>query len=127
MGSIQARLDRDARRGRAVKLRQPRNVVEALVYWFRQNHEWRCFYCGLHLVKGTTVWQDNQRSWDHFVPRIRGGGGNLNLVPSCERCNGLKGEKLPSVFRVEFGCPFYAELLYLASESLPVPGNGAKM
>src|SRR5690348_1238381 len=45
-----------------------------------------CWYCG----NPTNPYRDF--SVDHFVP-VKNGGAHLisNLVPSCRRCNGLKG------------------------------------
>ncbi len=35
-------------------------------------------------------------SIDHVLPRSRGGGDNwFNLVPACQPCNGLKGDRTP--------------------------------
>ena len=48
-----------------------------------------CFYC-----------EEIADTWDHIVPRIRGGIGTIdNLVPSCRSCNSRKGSKPLYIFR----------------------------
>ena len=46
----------------------------------------RCAYCG----KGMTL-KDATR--DHVVPKSKGGGNNVkNLLPTCKKCNQMKGD-----------------------------------
>jgi 5-methylcytosine-specific restriction endonuclease McrA len=54
----------------------------------------RCYYCGSLLEHKTTF------CIDHIVPRISGGGDELeNVVPACRSCNSAKGTKQLEEFR----------------------------
>ena len=49
--------------------------------------DWNCYYCGA-IVTGRA------RCKDHFKPRSKGGLNNeTNLVPACNVCNGIKGDR----------------------------------
>lgn len=51
----------------------------------RDNHQ--CQYCGCHLTT-------KNLSWDHVVPRDKGGKTTWrNIVSSCQKCNVKKGNK----------------------------------
>jgi 5-methylcytosine-specific restriction endonuclease McrA len=51
-----------------------------------------CFYCGRRLVLNSPQRKDRM-TMDHLVPRSKGGNGYFhNLVPSCKRCNRVKGD-----------------------------------
>lgn len=52
----------------------------------------RCWYCGRHL-------HPRDFHLDHLVPRSRGGGDGLNLVPACPPCNLRKGNLDLETFR----------------------------
>lgn len=61
----------------------------------------RCAYCG----KGMTL-KDATR--DHVVPKSKGGGNNVkNLLPTCKKCNQMKGDMSLDKFRLVFfkDCP----------------------
>ena len=53
----------------------------------------RCHYCRLTTVKDLPHSHPRKATIDHKTPRSRGGGWSLdNLVISCDRCNGEKGD-----------------------------------
>jgi HNH endonuclease len=57
----------------------------------RQAYVYRCGYCGVHEEEAGGALEI-----DHFQPRIRGGGDDLdNLVYCCPTCNRLKGDFWP--------------------------------
>lgn len=37
-------------------------------------------------------------TWDHAIPRSRGGGNGRNKVPACWICNHLKADRTPEEF-----------------------------
>lgn len=39
---------------------------------------------------------DRRRTWDHVMPRAKGGGGAFNILLCCRECNALKSAALPS-------------------------------
>ena len=47
-----------------------------------------CYYCGVELTKHG----DTKVTWDHKIPRAKGGKGNDNYVLACFRCNQDKGQ-----------------------------------
>jgi 5-methylcytosine-specific restriction endonuclease McrA len=51
--------------------------------WVRQRG--CCYYCGRHVPK-------ERATFDHCVPRCRGGAVKNNGVMACEPCNGRKGD-----------------------------------
>lgn len=55
-----------------------------------------CFYCG---KPGSLTPGPDQLTKDHVFPVSLGGGGgawsNVNIVPACLECNGLKGNMHP--------------------------------
>lgn len=52
-----------------------------------------CFYCGCGI-------DDYSRTVDHLIPESRGGiRANKNKVPSCKKCNELKGDMNPEEFK----------------------------
>jgi 5-methylcytosine-specific restriction endonuclease McrA len=54
----------------------------------------QCYYCTRALTKDVF-------SWDHVVPRCRGGSGcQENRVPACKRCNNRKGPLTDVEFRM---------------------------
>jgi 5-methylcytosine-specific restriction endonuclease McrA len=55
----------------------------------RQAYEGKCAYCGSHI-------EPNDFTWDHAVPRSRGGTDDIgNLVPAHRSCNSKKGKRTP--------------------------------
>jgi hypothetical protein len=55
----------------------------------------RCVYCGCDFLESVERYFD--WTWDHRVPRKKGGGdGSDNREPCCTTCNGLKGAFDPS-------------------------------
>lgn len=51
--------------------------------------EWLCQYCG-------EEFKTNELTFDHVIPRARGGRTNWeNIVASCRCCNAKKGSKMP--------------------------------
>lgn len=62
-------------------------------------HAHICIYCGAGAL-----------SWDHVVPRSRGGTNEpANLVPACRPCNSSKGARTPEewwIARADPGAPF---------------------
>lgn len=57
-----------------------------------------CFYC-----QTTFNWDDPDSefypTWDHKIPKSKGGGRGLNLVMACKRCNQEKGAMSVAEFR----------------------------
>lgn len=51
--------------------------------------------CG---ICGSGIEALDEVTYDHVVPRSKGGGNYGNLVPAHSRCNGEKGDRLP------YGC-----------------------
>lgn len=45
----------------------------------------RCWYCNIFLTVDIF-------SWDHIIPRSKGGSGRDNYVPACKKCNEEKGD-----------------------------------
>lgn len=58
----------------------------------------KCVYCGKQL-KIKTNGLDEKMTIDHWIPKSRGGGGDLeNLVCACDKCNSAKGDLMPEEF-----------------------------
>ena len=57
-----------------------------------------CFYCST-----TFNWDDEHSefypTWDHKIPRAKGGGKGSNLVLACKRCNQEKATMSVAEFR----------------------------
>ena len=52
----------------------------------------KCFYCEKPL-------QISEMTIDHFIPKLKGGSNTIdNFVPSCDKCNRLKGHLDPHIF-----------------------------
>ncbi len=50
---------------------------------------WHCQYCG-------NIYKTNQLTFDHVIPRSRGGRTSWdNIVSACKSCNTRKGSKFP--------------------------------
>jgi len=50
---------------------------------------WQCQYC-------STIFKTHELTFDHVIPRSRGGRTNWeNIVAACQKCNTLKGSKMP--------------------------------
>lgn len=50
----------------------------------------KCFYCSKEL-------QPSEGTRDHLVPKSKGGPRSIfNMVPSCRKCNTIKGDRLPT-------------------------------
>lgn len=47
----------------------------------------QCYYCGVTLTRRG----HHKITWDHRVPKSKGGNGKENLVPACFVCNQDKG------------------------------------
>lgn len=73
----------------------------------------RCYYC-----------RDSAATWDHVVPRSRGGTNHRrNLVPACQRCNGWKADRTLDEWReAGFGPVLKAEKL-CRDCAIPVTGR----
>lgn len=86
-------------------------IPKLVVAWYRKNHPWDCFYCGVHLELG-------QRTKDHIVPRCAGKFVIIsdNTVSCCKSCNGLKGHNQVGNFRQHRGPLFWGEQKYLESD-----------
>lgn len=57
-------------------------------YIYRRDNG-RCFYCNRNL-------KYRQATLDHYLPKSQGGNEVIyNLVLCCEKCNRLKGNKIP--------------------------------
>lgn len=62
--------------------------------WYKSNGH--CWYCG------TLPNPFSQFCIDHFIPKSRKGGDNIdNLVPSCRKCNQMKGNLTIEEFRIK--------------------------
>lgn len=70
-----------------VKPRQFHSKSPQAQAWAIFGHE--CFFCEITLSRST-------RTFDHFIPRVRGGQTRGNIVPSCAPCNTKKGGRLPT-------------------------------
>lgn len=58
----------------------------------------KCVYCGKSL-KIKTNRLEEKMTIDHWIPKSRGGDGNIeNLVCACNRCNSKKGDQMPEEF-----------------------------
>lgn len=60
----------------------------------------KCRYCGVLCViwVGPPFWRppapQNMATIDHVIPRVKGGGNNLeNLATACRKCNHAKGDR----------------------------------
>lgn len=84
--------------------------LAALVVWYRQHFPHHCFYCGRVLLtrpRRSPSWphgrpKPNQRTFDHVLPRSRGGGrleDSQNQVACCHPCNGKKDNLTIEQFR----------------------------
>lgn len=64
-----------------------------------------CFYCGCQTVipkRGDDVFIKNKLTADHII--LRSNGGTLerrNLIPCCELCNNMRGDKDFIAFGIE--------------------------
>lgn len=59
----------------------------------------RCFYCDTPLVEFGTIKNPRRATWDHVVPRHRGGKSvPANLILCCGHCNRMKGSLKCSKF-----------------------------
>jgi 5-methylcytosine-specific restriction endonuclease McrA len=58
---------------------------------YRSRARAHCFYC-----RTTFNWDDPQSefypTWDHKIPKSKGGGKGRNLVLACRRCNQEKAD-----------------------------------
>ena len=54
---------------------------------------YRCYYCGILLITDILT-------WDHVIPRSKGGtGSKKNMVACCRGCNGIKWDRSVPRFR----------------------------
>lgn len=83
----------------------------------------KCWYCGC-LFELADNW-----AIDHFIPGSKGGSHDLtNLVPSCHRCNCLKGNSDLNRFRELLalrlaGWPKFlpTQIIFLRSKNVAIP------
>lgn len=72
--------------------------MDSTVYYLIEEWGHVCSYCGRIDLRLTA---------DHVIPKSRPGGAQLrgmghnNMVPACQRCNGLKGAKTPLEWLME--------------------------
>lgn len=60
-----------------------------------REHEYRCFYCGIHAERGQ-MWLQKE----HLIPIARGGAHAVtNIRPACPHCNLVKGTLTEEEFR----------------------------
>ena len=94
--AVQARLTEyrtKLRQEFADEMAAQRVVPEWSVYQVLMRDGWQCFYCGADM-RG---WEPGQMHIDHFYPRSKGGGDELdNLVVSCAQCNLSKNNREPT-------------------------------
>jgi 5-methylcytosine-specific restriction endonuclease McrA len=50
----------------------------------------QCYYCGVKMTRSGTK-KPTSATWDHRLPKSRGGGNGNNRVRACRRCNTRKG------------------------------------
>lgn len=76
------------------------NVMRERVY---KKTSGKCFYCGRNIVLNGGSRKKDYMTCDHLIPRSKGGNAHFhNLVPSCKRCNRIKGDtKTIEQFRFE--------------------------
>jgi hypothetical protein len=55
----------------------------------RHSGRTRCSYCGCKFDTTDETWFNNQKTWDHIIPKVL--GGKLQL-PTCHFCNNGKGK-----------------------------------
>ena len=75
---------------------KPRRHHRCICWWKTRG---RCFYCKRRLVfwGGYKCQSDSNMVLDHFIPLSKGGVDDLsNLVPSCQLCDKLKRNFLPT-------------------------------
>lgn len=80
----------------------------------------RCAYCQRQMLTDWTECHSDhghrhpaRMTWDHVVPRSRGGKNGGNRVPVCRACNHKKGNRMPT------GCERLA--LVVLTAILPLP------
>lgn len=67
-------------------------ITELEVYVSLKTYEFKCIYCAEKL-------KPNKWHLDHYHPTSKSGKNRFeNLVPSCDRCNLMKGALLPNEF-----------------------------
>lgn len=66
----------------------------------RSSSHRKCWYCG-------KSFHSTRPTFDHQIPRSRGGGGGENLVLACKQCNNRKADMDVETYR------------YFLQESLP--------
>jgi len=71
----------------------------------------RCYFCGFDtLFPCRRNHVPNRAPIEHLIPKSQGGGGGVNLVLACARCNHLKGS-------------LSAEVFHLIARTLPYPNE----
>ena len=70
-----------------------------------------CFYCGAEFSPA------EPGTWDHKIPRSRGGGEGDNLVAACLRCNCQKGRRTVDEYRTMLQNRFFECLSVMADLS----------
>jgi hypothetical protein len=58
-----------------------------------------CVYCATEVRLSTLGPDDRRATFDHEIPKCRGGGDGENLVLACRRCNTAKGDMTGVEFR----------------------------
>lgn len=75
-------------KNRARKLKVLNKINQSDIDNLIQANNNLCFYCGIIVVRGINL------HLDHKIPLCKGGEHNIdNLVPSCKKCNLMKGTK----------------------------------
>ena len=82
--SISGMITKELRRARRMAATLPRRSNLLRVFGHR------CFYCQRPM-------SNEYATFDHQIPKSKGGARGLhNLVPSCEPCNTLKADRMPT-------------------------------
>lgn len=56
-----------------------------------------CHYCKQPMKRGGTT-EPRSATWDHKIPKSRGGKGGENKVRCCRQCNQTKGDMTEAEF-----------------------------
>jgi len=57
-----------------------------------------CYYCRQPMKRSGTK-EPRSMTWDHLMPKCRGGGGGDNRVRCCRKCNNEKGNMTEPEYR----------------------------
>ena len=79
----------------------PKTLTTPLMRMLWRAQHGRCRYCKQLMVHIPGTVLDSSVTWDHVVPRSRGGSNAVeNLVLACRSCNNLKGNKTLAEFLI---------------------------